>query len=232
VTAPKPQKKGQKRRDTEAAIVAAFDRLVRRVGMRGIGVNALVEEAGVGKGLIYKYFGGLAGVVKIWADANKLWPSTTELMGISDEAFSGLDTAGQMKTVLLNHIQALRQNPIATDIMADELMKPSEVSDALSQARRRLGEEHRALFEANHEMMASDNRSVMIILMAAANYLAMRAAHAPIFMGKRLDTPEGWAEILARLERVADLAARPPELPKPGAGGKPSRKPRATRLDA
>lgn len=208
-------KKGGKRKATEAAIVAAFDRLVRRVGVRGVGVNALVEEAGVGKGLIYKYFGGLGGVVKQWADANKLWPSSAELMGISDTAFSGLDAAGQIKTIVHNHAQSLRANPIATDLMADELMVPSEVSEALNQARRRLGEEHGALFANNHAMREYDHRSVMVVLMAAANYIAMRAAHAPIFMGERLDTPEGWDAILARLARVADLATRADDAPKP-----------------
>jgi AcrR family transcriptional regulator len=217
---------GRKRRATEAAIVAAFDRLVRRVGTRGIGVNALVAEAGVGKGLIYKYFGGLAGVVKSWAEANRLWPTTAELMGISDEAFSGLDATGQITTIVTNHANALRANPIATAVMADELMVPSEVSAALDQARRRLGEEHRALFDAQHATRAYDHRSLMIVLMAAANYLAMRAAHAPIFMGERLDTDDGWAAILRRLERVAVLATRDPEAPI----ASPRRLPRKARL--
>jgi AcrR family transcriptional regulator len=206
--------KGRKRRATEAAIVAAFDRLVRRVGVRAVGVNALVEEAGVGKGLIYKYFGGLGGVVKAWAEANKLWPSSAELMGLSDESFSGLDPAGQLRTVVLNHSEALRANPLATDVLADELLAPSEISAALTDARRRLGQEHQAIYAANHAMREYDHRALLMVLLAASTYFAMRAARAPRFMGERLDTRLGWDAMMARLERVIELAVRDDAMPR------------------
>jgi len=202
----KPGRQRQKRQATEAAIVAAFDRLVRREGLRHVGVNALVKEAGVGKGLIYQYFGGLAGVVKVWGENNKLWPSTAELMGISDRAFSGLTPREQIRTVVRNHLQGLRHNPVSIEVLADELLAPTEVTAALRGARQRLGQEHAAIHDANHAMRAYDNRSLVMILLAAANYFAMRAVRAPRYMGERLDTPEGWAALLTRFDRVIDLA--------------------------
>jgi len=202
-----PKTKGHlKRQATEAAIVDAFDRLMHRHGPRGIGVNAVVKEAGVGKGLIYKYFGGLPGIVKAWGEKNKLWPSTTELMGASDEAFSGLDAAGQIKTLVINHLNALRRNSIGTDLMADELMAPSEISEALTGARQKLGRECQAIFAQNHAMRDYDNYSMLVVALAAANYMAMRAARAPRFMGDDLASDEGWNAMLARIERVIDIA--------------------------
>jgi AcrR family transcriptional regulator len=202
--------KGRKRQATEAAIVAAFDQLVRREGLRAVGVNALVKQAGVGKGLIYQYFGGLAGVVKAWGEQNKLWPSTAELMGLSDEAFSGLSPRQQIKTVVRNHLNGLRANPVSAEVLADELMAPTEVTEALREARTRLGREHQAIHAANHAMRAYDHRSLVMILLAAANYFAMRAARAPRYMGEAIDTPAGWANLLARFDRVVDLALAPP----------------------
>lgn len=194
-----------KRQATEAAIVAAFDRVVRRDGLRSVGVNALVKEAGVGKGLIYQYFGGLSGVVKVWGERNKLWPSTAELMGMSDEQFSGFDPKRQIRTVVRNHLKGLRDNPLSSEVLADELMAPTEITEALRSARQRLGEEHAAIHAHNHAMREYDNRSLVMILLAAANYLAMRAARTPRFMGESIATPEGWEALLARFDRVIDL---------------------------
>ncbi|MBL8644912.1 MAG: helix-turn-helix transcriptional regulator [Rhodospirillaceae bacterium] len=216
-----------KRQATEAAIVAAFDRLVRRDGLRNVGVNALVKEAGVGKGLVYEYFGGLAGVVKVWGEHNKLWPSTAELMGLTDDAyahlhakgglhvhlehdcpcqtFAGLSPRDRIRTVVRNHMQGLRSNPVSSEVLADELMAPTEITAALQGARRRLGEEHAAIHAHNDSMRDYDNRSLVMILLAASNYFAMRALRAPRFMGEAIDTPEGWDALLKRFDRVVEM---------------------------
>jgi len=203
----KPTKQRLKRQATEAAIVAAFDRLVRRDGLRNVGVNALVKEAGVGKGLIYQYFGGLAGVVKVWGEANKLWPSTAELMGLAETAFSGLDATAQIRTVVHNHVKGLRDNPVSIEVLADELMAPTEVTEALIGARRKLGEEHTAIHQHNHAMREYDHRSLLMVLLAAGNYLAMRAARSSRFMGESIDTAEGWDAMMKRFDRVIELVA-------------------------
>ena len=205
--------KGQlKREATEASIIDAFHRLAEQHGVRGVGVNALVQEAGVGKGLIYKYFGGLSGVVKAWAEKNRLWPDTGELMGLSGEAFSGLSPEDQMKTVIRNHLTALKDNPVALDVLADELMSPAEITDSLSDARKRLGREHQAIFAANHAMRETDNRAIVMLMIAAANYIAMRAARAPRFMGEDLASEDGWQKMLDRFDQVIEFAVgRHPE---------------------
>jgi AcrR family transcriptional regulator len=216
-----------KRQATEAAIVAAFDRVVRRDGLRNVGVNALVKEAGVGKGLIYEYFGGLSGVVKVWGEQNKLWPSTAELMGLTDDAyahlhqlgglhvhlekdcpcesFSGMSPQERIRTVVRNHMNGLRNNPVASEVLADELMAPTEITSALQGARRRLGEEHAAIHAHNDTMRSYDHRSLIMILLAASNYFAMRAMRAQRFMGEAIDTPEGWEALLKRFDRVVDM---------------------------
>jgi AcrR family transcriptional regulator len=48
----------------EADLVRAFDTVLARAGWEGIGVNAVVQEAGVGGNLLYRYFGGLGGLAK------------------------------------------------------------------------------------------------------------------------------------------------------------------------
>jgi hypothetical protein len=127
-------------------------------------------------------------------------------MGISDAAFSGLSPREQIRTVVRNHLQGLRANPLSSEVLADELMAPTEITAALKAARQKLGREHAAIHDVNHAMREYDRRSLVMILLAAANYFAMRAARAPRFMGEMIDTPEGWNALLARFDRVVDLA--------------------------
>jgi hypothetical protein len=105
-----------------------------------------------------------------------------------------------------NHMQGLRENPLSSEVLADELMAPTEITAALKAARQRLGQEHEAIHAHNHAMREYDNRSLVMILLAAANYFAMRAARAPRFMGEMIDTPTGWEALLKRFDRIIDLA--------------------------
>lgn len=71
-----PAGKGRlKREATEAEIVNAFDRVVRRKGLRNVGVNTVIKEAGIGKALLYRYFGGLPGLVRAWGEKTRSGPT-------------------------------------------------------------------------------------------------------------------------------------------------------------
>jgi AcrR family transcriptional regulator len=69
------------RKGTEEAIVAAFEAVLLRDGVAGLGVNAVANEAGVNKVLIYRYFQDLPGLARHWASISSFWPSELELIG-------------------------------------------------------------------------------------------------------------------------------------------------------
>ena len=72
-----------KREATEAALIDAFGRVVQRSGLRNVGVNEVIKEAGIGKALLYRYFGGLPGLVKAWGEKNQIWPDLSEFHKLS-----------------------------------------------------------------------------------------------------------------------------------------------------
>jgi len=83
---------------TEQAILDAFEVVLERDGVLGLG--AVANEAGVNKVLIYRYFGDFPGLAKRWADESAIWPSALELIGNDPEAFAKL--AMNLPTVLLD----------------------------------------------------------------------------------------------------------------------------------
>ena len=172
-----------KREATEAEIINSFGRVVGRNGLRNVGVNEVIKEAGIGKALLYRYFGGLPGLVQAWGEKNQIWPDVSELAEMSNEINSA-SVAAQIKRVVLHHANSLREDPLRVELLADEFMSPTAISEALTEIRQQLGHEHAAIFVSNRELGEDDNRALMIVLMAAASYLAMRAVKSPRYMGR------------------------------------------------
>ena len=64
---------------TKERLLEAVDDVLARDGFGGLGVNTLAREAGVDKVLIYRYFGGLNGLLKAYAEAGDLWWTVEEI---------------------------------------------------------------------------------------------------------------------------------------------------------
>ena len=205
--APKKGKGRLKREATEAEIINAFDRVVRRDGLRNVGVNTVIKEAGIGKGLLYNYFGGLPGLVAAWGETQSIWPQREDLLGRFAGDSLPQDPKELVKTIILNHAASLKNHPYRVELLADEIMNPTAISDALSTIRDQLGREHQAILEDLPAMNDPEIRSLLMVMMAAASFLSMRAAKDSEFMGQSLGSDAGWDPMMKRLERVIDLVA-------------------------
>lgn len=205
--APKKGKGRLKREATEAEIINAFDRVVRRDGLRNVGVNTVIKEAGIGKGLLYNYFGGLPGLVAAWGEKKRIWPRREHLLGRFAEDRIPEDPMEFIKTLILNHATSLKDHPIRVELLADEIMNPTAISDALSAIRDQLGREHQAILKNVPAMNDEDARSLLMVMMAAASFISMRAAKESDFMGESLGTDAGWEKMMQRLNRVIELFA-------------------------
>ena len=214
---PRKKEKGKttpKRKATEVEIINAFDRVVRRDGLRNVGVNTVIKEAGIGKGLLYTYFGGLPGLVRAWGQSSDIWPSKEELLGTDMPGIeANQDAISLIRTVISNHARSLREHPLRVELLADEMMSPTPISEALSDVRAQMGKEHQAIFSKMEAMQDYDNRSLLMVLMAAASFLSMRAASisdtaSERYMGELIGTDEGWNNIMARFDRIIELYAQ------------------------
>jgi AcrR family transcriptional regulator len=190
-----------KREATEAELVEAFGRVVRRGGLRNVGVNEVVKEAGVGKGLLYRYFGGLPGLVRAWGRKHRLWPELKNLEALSADG-ADESPAAQLKRIVVRNADMHRIVPMRIELLADELMTPTSISGALSEIRQQVGRDHADVFSKNREFR--NHHLFMVVMMAAASYLAMRAVKAPRFMGEDLADEQTWERIMKEIEAIID----------------------------
>ncbi len=205
-TAPTPSS----RETTETALLDALETVLLRDGLRNLTVNAVVDAAGVGKPLLYRYFGDLPGLVRAWSQRRGFWAELREEAAPRDDGgHSDRQFRDRITEELIGAAEYLHAHPVNLEFLAEELTARSNVSEAFAEAR----DTHRRPFMRamlkDERYLRRDNHRVIVVLYAALVYLAMRSRRSPHFMGLRLDTAEGWRDALAMVREMAQLVAEP-----------------------
>lgn len=192
---------------TKREILKAVGRVLEREGFRGLGINAIAKEAGVGKPLIYRYFGGLPQLLEEFGHDADFWLGLDELLAETERETGGVHptTYGDtMRIVLLCYARILRRRPMMQELLASELTAPAELIEPLAKARR-----DRA-FEALLDFMGDikpdegvDANAIFGLLLAGVQYLTLRSRISDDYWGVPLQTDEDWARYEKAINHVA-----------------------------
>jgi AcrR family transcriptional regulator len=185
-------------------LLDALEAVLLRDGLRNLTVNAVVEVSGIAKPLLYRYFGGLAGLARAWGQRRGFWSGGDEAprsrMQQDDIAFRR-----EIATELLASAERLRANPVTMEFLAEELTAESDLSAAFAEARAAQRRPYLKAMLSDPRYLRRDNHRVIVIIQAALIYLAMRSRRSPHFMGIRLDTEAGWRDVLAMARELAEV---------------------------
>lgn len=215
---PRGARRSADREETERRLVAAFDRVWTRDGIQGLGVNAVLKEAGVGKALLYRYFGDFVGLARAWAQGETFLPRPAATADApaqltapaGDAAAAGRDAVVRHVASAMAYAQALRRRPKTRELLAIELLGSSPLTQALDGMRAQFGREMRQYVMASGAGEGEDAFALSFFVTAAMTYLAMRADHVPHYYGLRLDRDEDWQKVERMLQLVATRVL-PPE---------------------
>jgi len=201
-----PGREKRDRKATEEAIVNAFERVLVREGVAGLGVNAVAAEAGVNKVLIYRYFGDLPGLARYWSSNSSFWPSAMELIGNDLESFEKLPVRERVKTVLCNYIQAIRSRPRTVEMLAAEQMSPSELTRALSDGMVRPGKDVSDYIQLETADSDLTERVWKLIYMvnAITAFLAIRERASSPYLGFDMTDEDSWQFLRDTVTEMAD----------------------------
>lgn len=205
-----PQPRNREKRDrnsTQDAILAAFETVLLRDGVSGLGINAVAQEAGVNKVLIYRYFGDLPGLARRWASSSAFWPSEQELIGGDPAAFATLSVEDRVRTVMRNYFDAIRARPLTVELLAAELMSPTDLTRALADAMAKPGAavgDFTRLDEVDRDLTEQVWKLTMLVNLITA-YLAIRRRSNPMYFGHDLTEDASWAYFR---DTVDELTAR------------------------
>lgn len=137
--------------NTEKKILEAYGNLVARVGFHAVGINAVAQEAGVDKVLIYRYFGGMEGLANAFAQSGEGWPTIEQLLGTNMLGAADLPANDLARRFLSHLIHELRARPVAQEILRSELFAQNDITETLAAARERALGALQLLEDAGHE---------------------------------------------------------------------------------
>jgi AcrR family transcriptional regulator len=196
-----PEKRVRDRGATEKAILNAAKALLAEEGFQNFGINAVARKTGCDKQLIYRYYGGLNGLVDaIGADLGS-WvkdriPEDTGGMFL-------LTYGDLMERLSLLFLQALRDDPLMRRIVAWEVSENTEQVRRLSEARSK------ALATWLERMRGSlappkgiDPVAVNAILIAAIQHIVLSASAGGQCAGLALKTSKDWDKAESALKRI------------------------------
>ncbi|MEM7623644.1 MAG: TetR/AcrR family transcriptional regulator [Planctomycetota bacterium] len=207
---------------TEQLVIDALGRVLASEGFQGVGVNRVAREAGVSKMLIYRYFGGLDGLVREYGHRGTFWPTFEEIT-------EGLDPDEQDIAVCFGHvmeryIEGVRRRPQTLEILAWEMSETNELVRILEQTRESLGLQLLERFEPLFRSQTTVDANALTALFAGGiHYIACRARNTEHFNGVPVQVDEGWERFAAVMKHVMSALA----LERAAQEGEPPPDPRA-----
>jgi len=186
---------------TRARILKAAAELLAEDGFQNFGVNAVARRAGCDKQLIYRYYGGMDGLVDAIGGELARWME--EKMPVGGSAGFMLTYGDLIEHVMMLFMQALRDDPLTRRIIAWEVSDNSSQVRRLSEARTKaLGLWIEKVRGAMPPPKGIDHLALNATLLAAVQHVVLAGATASRFAGLELESEKDWDRISKAVRRL------------------------------
>jgi len=186
---------------TRARILKAATELLAENGFQNFGVNAVARRAGCDKQLIYRYYGGMDGLVD--AIGGELAGWIGEKMPVGGSSGFMLTYGDLVEHMMLLFMQVLRNDPLTRRIIAWEVSDNSPQVLRLSEARSKaLGLWIEKLRGAMPPPKGIDHFALNAILLAAVQHVVLAGATAGRFAGLELTSEKEWDRVAQAIRRL------------------------------
>jgi AcrR family transcriptional regulator len=193
MTTAKPKIKLRDKERTKGKILAAVGEVIEQYGAEKVGVNLISRTAGVNKVLIYRYFGGVDGLMEQYIKTGR-YMSVANLQAIENSApipSSGTEQA--WKDILQTVWKDLNKGKGPRDLLRWEITSKRAV---LSDARNEVAE--KMLEKVGSLPNYPDTSGLIAFIMSALNYMAISSDFRERIIDVSLQSEDG----LARVEKI------------------------------
>lgn len=179
---------------TEKKIYSAFLSILKEKGPQGVGINAIAKEAGVSKELIYRYFGGLKGLLLQYAQKGDFFKS---LLVLDDKEKSSVE---DLKQFAKEGTKELRENKLSQEILRWQLLENNkETKDLFKYTNSQIGK----IF-AISDKDTSLNHAFQLMI-GGYVYFTLLSKFNKTFINTDLTKEETWEKFDKALEKTIDL---------------------------
>jgi len=192
------------RQATEKKILTAVGNLLASEGFQKFGINAVARQAQVDKVLIYRYFGGMPHLLRAYAEAGTYWPTIEEVAGGDPERLRGKPLHETLATLLCNFSRAIRKRPVTLEILAWETIERNELAKVLEKVRKDFTKNLFRVFVGRRDVPVGELATVVSLLTAGINYLAVRSRKVGRYGNVNLRSEEGWRRLESAILTICE----------------------------
>jgi AcrR family transcriptional regulator len=179
------------RNATSARILKSAMDLLAESGFQNFGVNAVARRAGCDKQLVYRYFGGMEGLVEVIGRELAGW--VEEKMPDNGGGGFLLTYGDLMERFLILLLEALRGDPLMRKIIAWEVSENTPQVRMLAEARSKaLTQWLDRVRGGMQPPKGVDSGMVNAVLIGAVHHLVLSGAVGERFAGLSLRTSKDW----------------------------------------
>lgn len=181
-------------KETEKRLLEAVSRVIEDEGFTKIGINRIARQAQCDKVLIYRYFGGLDGLLVAWAKQYDFYSfAYSEFISQIEQAETS-NLGEIIKAVLLKQLEYLKDNQLMQGLYVWELSGNSSFR-AIQVEREKNGYKLQLELEKRLGDSCRDCNFHITIIIAAINHIILFTRQYNMFNGIDFSKPEAWDEL-------------------------------------
>ena len=188
----KDEKVRRNRAKTTQRIVEALEDVIAERGLEGVGVNRVAEKANVSKVLIYRYFGGMEGLLEYYVKMGKLFPAFTPTLLDQIRPLHESDVARIWYRQVIQTYRYFRTFKTAREILKASVIENDSIAETTAKAQ---DEEMTRLVNQLSFTKGADNQAISAVLLGAMTYLTIMAQNDRTMISIDLRSEEGWERI-------------------------------------
>ena len=186
------EKSKRNRAATTERIIDALEQVLTERGFEGVGINTIAETAGVSKVLIYRYFGGLEGLLAYYVGMGRLIPHYTPAWLEQIQPVQPADLAPIWSGQSLQLFRQFRSSRAAREVLKATVKENDSLADVVSKAQ---DAELTQLVNQLAFIKGSDHQATSAVILGALSYLTIQAQIDRPVIGLDLRSEAGWQRI-------------------------------------
>lgn len=182
---------------TKVKILKAVGEVIEQHGTDKVGINLIARAAGVNKVLIYRYFGGVEGVMEQYVKTGE-YTSTSSLEFIDNIEIPSQENRGKAWSgILLAAMDDLRERKATRDLIRWEIGAGKPV---LANVRNEVA--NRMMEKVGQFKNYPDTGALITLVMSGIYYLTVSSDFRDEIMDVNLKSEEGWQRIEKVIENL------------------------------
>lgn len=180
------------RAKTTLRIVEALEEVITERGLDKTGINDIAAKAGISKVLIYRYFGGLNGLIDYYVRMGKVFPVFSPAVLDQIRPLHESDVSQIWYRQVIQTYRSFRMFKASRELLRATIVENDVTADVTSKA---LDEEMTRLVEQLAFVQGADTKAISAVVLGAMSYLTIMAQNDRTMIGLDLRSEEGWQRI-------------------------------------